>query len=140
METALLEAGEESTPMNFSFAQSHADAENGAFAIGPDAHSNEHGAVEYLAAQTDFFIAGIDKNIEAGFERAGAPAFEFGVEQGGALTDLGGADGVAAELFDDGRDPAGGDALDIHFGQRQFEGLLAADALLQRGRIEVQIA
>jgi hypothetical protein len=47
---------------------------------------------------------------------------------------------VAAELLDDGGDFAGGNALDIHFGDGQFEGLLAADAFLEGGGIEVQIA
>ena len=140
MKAALLEAGKEGSPMDFCFAQSHAHAEDGAFAIGPNAQGNEHGAVEDLATLTDFFIAGIDKDIAAGFERAGAPAFEFCVEPGGALTDLSGADGVPAELFDDGGNFAGGNALHIHFGQRQFEGLLAADAFLQGRGIEVQIA
>ena len=52
------------------------------------------------------------------------------------MADLGGADGAAAELFDDGGDFAGGDALDIHFGQGEFEGLLAADAFFQGAGIE----
>ena len=30
--------------------------------------------------------------------------------------------------------------MDVHFGQGQFEGLFAADALLEGGGIEVQIA
>ena len=68
------------------------------------------------------------------------PTFQFDVEFGGALADLGGTDGVTAELFDNGRDFAGGHALDIHFGDGQFEGLLAPDALLEGRRIEVQIA
>ena len=49
---------------------------------------------------------------------------------------MGGADLQAAKFFQDGGDFAGGDALDVHFGQRQFEGLLAAQALFQSGRIE----
>ncbi len=47
---------------------------------------------------------------------------------------------MAAELFDDGRYFAGGDALDIHFCQRQLEGLFAADAFFQGVGIELQIA
>ena len=140
MQAALLETGQKGAPMDFGFAQGLADAKEGTFAIGPDPQGDEHRAVEHLAAQADFFIAGIDKNIEAIFQRAGAPAFQFGVEPGGALADLGGTDGVAAELFDDGRDLAGGNALNVHFGQGQFEGLFTADALLKGGGIEVQIA
>ena len=140
MEAALLEAGEKGAPMDLGFAEGDADAQDGAFAIGADAQGDEHGAIEDVSSLTDLFIAGVNEDIAAGFDRPGAPAFQFGVEAGGALADLGGADGLAAELFDDGRDLAGGNALDVHFGQGQFEGLFAADALLEGGGIEVQIA
>ena len=140
MEAALLEAGEKGAPMDFSFAQGGADAQDGAFAIGADTQGDEHGAIEDLAALTDLFITGVNENVATGFQGAGAPAFQFGIEPGGALADLGGTNGLAAELFDDGRDLAGGNALDVHFGQGQFEGLFTADALLEGGGIEVQIA
>ena len=140
MEAALLEAGEKGAPMDLGFAEGDADAQDGAFAIGADAQGDEHGAIEDLASLPDLFIAGVNEDIAAGFERPGAPAFQFGVQPGGALADLGGTDGLAAELFDDGRNLAGGNALDVHFGQGQFEGLFAADALLEGGGIEVQIA
>ncbi len=78
--------------MDFGFAQGHADAEDGTFAIGPHAQGDEHGAIEDLAALADFFITGIAKNLAARFERASAPGFQLGVEPGGALADLGGAD------------------------------------------------
>ena len=140
MEAALLEAGEEGAPVDLGFAQGDADAQDGAFAIGADAQGDEHGAIEDLATLADFFIAGVNEDIAAGFDGPGAPAFQFGVEPGGALADLGGADGVAAELFHDGRDFAGGNALNVHFGQGQFERLFTADPLLEGGGIEVQIA
>ena len=140
MKAALLEVGEKGPPMDLGFAEGDADAQNGAFAIGADAQGDEHGAIENLSSLTDLFIAGVHEDITARFERPGAPAFQFGVEPGGALADLGGADGLAAELFDDGRDLAGGNALNVHFGQGQFEGLFAADALLEGGGIEVQVA
>ena len=140
METALLETGEKGAPMDLRFAQGDADAQDAAFAIGADAQSNEHGTIENLPPLPDFFIAGVDEDIAAGFDWPGTPAFQLGVEPGSALADLGGADRLAAELFDDGRDFAGGNALHIHFGQGQFEGLFAADALLEGGGIEVQIA
>lgn len=40
------------------------------------------------------------------------------------------------KLFDNGGDFACGNALDIHFGQRELERLLAADALVQSAGIE----
>ena len=41
-------------------------------------------------------------------------------------------------MFDDGGDVAGGDALNVRLGQGNFEGLLAADALVEGGGIELQ--
>ena len=126
--------------MDLGFAEGDAEAQDGAFAIGAHAQGDEHGAIEDLSALPDLFLAGVQEDVAAGFQRASAPAFQFGVEAGGALADLGGADRLAAELFDDGRDLAGGNALNVHFGQGEFEGLFTADALLQGGGIEAQIA
>jgi hypothetical protein len=140
MEAALLQAGEKDAPMDLRFAEGNTDPQDTAFAIGADTQGDQHGAIEHLAALADLFVPRVEEDIAAGFQGPGAPAFQFGVQLGRALADLGGADGVAAELFDDGGDFAGGDALDIHFGNGQFEGLLAADAFLKGGRIEVQIS
>ena len=65
---------------------------------------------------------------------------QFGVQEFGAVADLGGTDGGAAEFLDDGGDFARGDALDIHFGHGEFEGLLGAEALFQSAGIEGGIA
>ena len=89
---------------------------------------------------TDLFVAGIEHEVGKGPQGPGAPGLELDIEFGGALTDLGGTDGGAAELLDDGGDFASGDALDIHFGQGQHEGLLAAHALFQSAGIELQAA
>ena len=88
----------------------------------------------------DFFVTGVEHQVGKGSPGGGAPVLEFGVELGGALTDLGGTDGGAAELFDNGGDFAGGDALNIHFGHGEFEGLFAAHAFFQGAGIEVQFA
>ena len=65
---------------------------------------------------------------------------EFGVEEFGAVADLGGTDGRAAEFLDDRGDFAGGDALDVHFSHGEFEGLLRADAFFQGAGIEFSFA
>ena len=88
----------------------------------------------------DFFVAGVEDQIGALTERAVAPFLEFGVEELGAVADLGGTDGGAAEFLDEGGDFAGGDALDIHFGHGEFEGLLGAEALFQGAGIEGGVA
>ena len=52
------------------------------------------------------------------------------------MAHLGAADGKPAELLGDGRHFTGGNALDIHLGQRQLEGAFGAGAALQRLRVE----
>ena len=88
----------------------------------------------------DFLVAGIEDQIGTGPQRAVAPFLQFGVQEFGAVADLGGTDGGAAEFLDDGGDFAGGDALDIHFGHGEFEGLLGAEAFFQGAGIEGGIA
>ena len=61
----------------------------------------------------DFLITGVEDEIGTGTQRPIAPFLKFGVEVLGALTDLGGTDGMAAKLLDNGGDFAGGDALDM---------------------------
>ena len=122
--------------MHLGFAQGHADAQDGAFAIQPDAQGDEDGAVQQTTALADLLVTRVNKHIRETAQRAIAPGFQFDVQRGGALADLGGTDGVAAELFDDGGDFAGGNSLDIHFGEGQLEGLLAADALFKRAGIK----
>src|SRR5450759_602128 len=140
VETALLQALEEVTPMDLGFTEGDADAQDGAFTFGVDAQGDQDGAIQELAPVTDLFVAGIEHQVGKGLQGARAPDLELDIELGGALTDLGGADGGAAELLDDGGDFAGGDALDIHFGQGQHERLLAAHALFQGAGIDVQAA
>src|SRR5438876_410337 len=131
VEAALLEALEELSPMDFGFTEGDADAEDGALAVRVDAQSDQDGAIEQLAVVADLFVTGINDQVRASSEGAVAPTFQFGIQLGGAVTDLGGTDGGAAELLDDGGDFAGGDALDVHFCQGQFEGLLTAAAFFQ---------
>ena len=126
--------------MHLGFAQGHTDAENGALAIEPNAQSDEHGTVQQAAALTDLLVTGVDEHVRKTAQWAIAPGFQFSVQLGGTLADLGGTDRVAAELLDDGGDFAGGDALDVHLGKRHFERLLAADAFFERVGIELQIA
>ena len=135
-ESALDEALEEGAPMDFGFTEGDADAEDDAFACGGNAHGDEDGAVAELAVVADFFVAGVADQIGAGTQGPVAPFLEFGVEEFGAVADLGGTDGVAAEFFDDSGDFAGGNALDIHFCHGEFERLFGADAFVESTGIE----
>jgi hypothetical protein len=139
-QAALNEALEEGAPMHLRFTEGDAHAEDGALAFGRDAQGDEDGAVAELAVVADFFVAGIEHQIGTGCQRPVAPFLEFGVQEFGAVADLGGTDGGAAEFLDDGGDFAGGDALDVHFGQGKFESLLGTDAFFQGAGIEVGVA
>ena len=139
-QAALLEALEEFAPVDFGLAEGDADAQDLAFAIGSDAEGDEHRTVEHAAAVTDFFVTGIEDDVGEVTEGPGAPEEQIGVQTRGALADLSGTDGGAAEFLEDGGDFACGDALDVHFGQREFEGLLAANALFERRGVELDVA
>jgi hypothetical protein len=139
-EAALDEALEEGAPVRFGLTEGDADAEDGTFAFGRDAQGEEDGTVAELAVVADFFVAGVEHQIGTGTQGTIPPILEFGVEAFGAIADLGGTDGGAAEFLDDGGDFAGGDALDIHFGHGEFEGLLGAEAFFQGAGIEVGFA
>lgn len=114
VEAARDERGEEGAPVDFGFTQLDADAEDGAFAVGADAHGDEHGAVHEHAAVAHFLVAGIHDEIAESPQRTLAPELQFAVELRGAGADLRGADMVAAEFLDDFGDLAGGDSLDVH--------------------------
>ena len=96
-EAALLEALEEIAPVDFGFAECDAEAEDGAFTIGSDAQSDEHGAIDHAAAVADFFIACIEEDVGECAEGPCAPEEQIGIEACGALADVGGTDGGAAE-------------------------------------------
>jgi hypothetical protein len=139
-QAALDEALEEGAPMGFGFTEGDAHPEDGALAFGRDAQSDEDGTIAELAVVADLFVAGITDQIGARSQRALAPFLEFGVEAFGAVADLGGTDGCAAEFLDDGGDFASGDALDVHFGHGQFKGLFGAEPFFQGAGIEVGFA
>jgi hypothetical protein len=76
----------------------------------------------------NLLVAGIKDQVREAAQGMIPPEQEFHVELGGAGTHLGRTDLVAAESLDDFGDFAGGDALDLHFGQGENEGMLTAHA------------
>lgn len=137
VEAAGLERGEEGAPVGFGLAEGDADAEDGALAIEADADGDEDGAVQKLSALANLLVAGIEDQVGTGSEGAFPPGLEFAVESGGTGADLGRAHGVAAQLLDDFGDLAGGDALDIHLGEGEHQGLFAAEAFFQSTGVKV---
>ena len=106
---ALEEALEEGPPMHFGLTEGDTHTEDDALACGGDAQGDEDGTVAELAVVADFFVAGIEHQIGTRSQGPVAPLLEFGVQEFGAVADLGGTDGGAAEFLDDGGDFAGGD-------------------------------
>ena len=137
MKAAGLEGGKEGAPVGFSLAQGDADAEDRAFPIEVDADGDKDGAVQELAALADLFVSGIQDDIGTGAQRAFPPGLKFAVELGGTGADLGGTHGVTAEFLDDFGDFASGDALDIHLGEGEQEGLFATDTFFESAGIKV---
>jgi len=126
-----LERGKEGTPVDLRFAERSADAEDGSLSVGADPDGDENGAVQELAALADLFVSGIQDQIGTASQRLIPPGLKFDVELGGTGADLSGTDGMPAEFLDDFGDFAGGDALDIHLGQSEQEGLFAAGSFFQ---------
>ena len=86
-ETSGLKAAEELAPVDLGLAEGAADSENGALAVGADTQVDEDAAVDKMAADAKFIVAGIDEEIGGWPERSGAPKREFNVKFGGAGTD-----------------------------------------------------
>ena len=136
MKPSGLKRGQKVAPVNLGLAEGGADTENGAFPIGADPDGDENGAVQELAALSDFFVSGVQDHVGIASERAIAPGLEFGIEFGGGGADLGGTNGMPAEFLDDFGNFAGRDALDIHLGQREHEGSFAANAFFEGAGIK----
>lgn len=137
VKAAGLEGGKEGAPVDFGLAEGDADAKDGTLAVETDANGDENGTVQELAALAHLLVPGIKDEVRAGLQRTFAPGLKFAIELGGAGADLGRADGMPTKLFDDFGDLAGGDALDIHLGKGEHEGLFAADAFFQSAGVKV---
>src|ERR1700722_3389542 len=140
VEAPLLQAAQEVAPVDLRFTQFGADAQHDALAFGVHAQGDENGTGSNRAVDADFFVTGIHDEVFELAQGAVAPFGQFQVHFGGGLTDLGGGYFQAAKLFEHGGDFAGGDALDIHFGDGQLEGAFASETLFQSAGIEVHVA
>jgi hypothetical protein len=139
---------QEPAPVDFGLGEGDGGAEDDAAAIDlADADGNEHGATADGAPDPHFFIMGVHEKVSHGIKGPDAPLLEEGIQLGGDTADFGGGNGGAAEFFQDGRDAAGGHALQIHlpaegeksgwlspwgrFGDGQSQGFFAALAFVE---------
>jgi hypothetical protein len=143
VQAALLESSQEIAPVHFGLADGCGDTENGTLAVGGDANGHEHGAVQDDAIAADLFIAGIDDEVRVsdGIQAAIAPSLQLRIELGAGPADLSAGDLESpGQLFENGGDLAGGNALDVHLGDGQGQSAFAAPASFQCGRIEFDFA
>ena len=132
-----LERGKEGTPVDLRFTERSADTEDGSLAIRADSDGDEDRTVQELATLADLFVSGVQDQIGAAAQRVIPPGLKFGIELGGASADLSGTNGMPAEFLDDFGDFSGGDALDIHLGKGEQEGLFAAGSFFQSTRVKI---
>ena len=108
-----------------------------AFSDPVDADGDQHRAVGNDTGLPDRLITGIEDQVGVGLVQP--PSGKLGQRRIQALVDrANGADGarreaVSAEFFGDGGDLAGGDTLDVHFGQRRDQRFLAPSVALEQG-------
>jgi len=77
----------------------------------------------------------------AAIQAAIAPALQLPIELGAGPADLGAGDFQGAgQLLEDGADFARGNALDIHLGDGQHQGALAAPAALEGRGVKLHLA
>ena len=123
--------------MDFGLAEGDTDAEDRTLPILPDPDGDENGAIQELPALADLFISGVQDHVGIASQRAIPPGLEFDIKLDGAGADLGGTDGMSAEFLNDFGDLAGGNALDIHLGQSEQEGLFAAGSFFQSTGVKI---
>jgi len=133
---AFVEALEERPPMSLSLAACDTAAENGPLAVGGDADGGEHRTRHDGSAMPELFVSGVEDQIDDLAEGPVPTCGQLFVEFGGSSADLGGGDLEAAELLHDLRDLPGADDLDVHLGDRQGHGPLAAYAPVEALGVE----
>ena len=137
---ALDQALQEHPPVHLLFRQRHRDAQYRPFAGRVDAARNQHRRIPHLPILPHLLVACIQIDIGIRAQRPRAPRLQYRIELSRCPAHLRRTDLEAAQLLGDRRDFAGRDALHIHFGQRQLQCPLGADAFLQALRIETTFA
>jgi len=135
-----LKAQQELSPVDLGLAEGNADSKDGAFAIKADPERDQDGTVKQLATLTYLLVTGIKDHIGTSSQGAIPPRLKLGIEPGGTLAHLGRTHRMAAKFLHDGADFAGGDSLNIHLSQSQFEGLFATDSLLKGAGVKVHLS
>lgn len=140
MQSSFDERLEEVPPMDFRFAETDTDPEDLAFSLFVDADGDQDSAVPYCPGMADFFVTCVTDQIGRASQRPFSPRLEFCVEEFSSAADLRAADIESAELASDFGDLSGGDPLDVHFGDGEFECPFAPLAALEGRGVEIDVS
>lgn len=137
---AFLQRREKLTPIHFGFGERHADAQHAAMAAWLDADRDQDRTITDATGDANFLIPSIDDEVFNLIDRAVSPSFEFIVKQLCSPAVLGAGHVEATKLGRDLGDLSGGNALDVHLCDSQFECSFASLPAFQSGRIEIAIS
>ena len=128
--------------MHLRFREFHIHAQHAAATTLRDPVRNQQGIVHHrIILATDFFVPGIQQQIFDGFRQwLFPPFFELGIQHFCRTADLHGRDLKTAHLFQDCRDLAGRDTVNVHFSHRDIDRTLAAHPFFKAGRIKTAIS
>ncbi len=125
--------------MDLGFGEGAGDSEDHSLAFVPahaDADDDEGAAIPYHAVDTDLVVGGVEGDGFYVREGAFAPFFELGIELFGEDGNLAERDFEAVEFFHDFADAACANPFDIQGGDGRFEGVFAAESLLEKGGVQ----
>jgi hypothetical protein len=131
---------EELAPVGLGLGAGARDAQDHPPAVFQHAGRDQHRARDDAVAHADALVVGVEQQVGDGPERPLAPAGQLGVEQGGGAADLGAGDVQAADPLHHVVHLAGRDPAEVHLGDRQLQGPLAALSAFQAGRVEPAVA
>ena len=137
---ALGEALEKAPPMRLGLGFGDGDAEDAPPPVLPDADGREHGGAADAPAHAHLLVAGVDLQVAHDAERAAAPRLERAVEPLRGAANLAGGQPRHPHAAQQAPGPAGGDAAEVHLGDRVHEVAVAAPPALERGRVEGRVA
>ena len=123
--------------MDFGFGEGDGGSEDHAFTVvTPNADTYQESAVAHGGIDAHLDVGGVEEEVGDFRKRTVAPFLKRFIKFCCEAGNLRGGNFHAAEFFHDALDSSGGDALEIHFGDRAFEGLVNAGAFFQKGRVK----
>ena len=128
--------------MHLRFRKLHSHAQHTAATTLRDPVRNQQGTVHHrIILATDFFVPGVQQQVFDGLRQwLFPPFFELGIQHFCRTADLHGRDLKTAHLFQDCRNLAGRNSVNVHFRHSNIDRTLAAHPFFKAGRIKTAIS